>query len=204
MRLKDFVNANIKPGKGKIVFVGARPAVGKTSFVLSCAEILSLEGRNILYFDLENSLTDRLNGSKIPNCKIVTDECIDAVLIREKCVAERDKANLIVIIDYLQLVDRLDGSLFDVQKELRSIADEQQVTIIVTSQLPGIIDNRDDKRPNENDMELLSLDKNMYNNLIFLYRPAYYDSNADRRKIYVIADGVENEMIWDEDGLSVE
>lgn len=88
----------------------------------------------------------------------------------------------LIIIDYLQLVQydkskslSRDNEVEEILKELKLLARELNVSIIVTSQLSRKLEERDDKRPVITDFtNTASSISNYADKILFLYRDSYY------------------------------
>ena len=85
----------------------------------------------------------------------------------------------IVIIDNLQLLLTGNGmTVNQIIKKLKEIAHKYDVVIIVTSQLPEQIDERDNHRPKLTDLAEMGI--NDAENVIFLYNPDFYEFSNSR------------------------
>lgn len=205
MKLVGFVKEGLDCGKPRLIFVGARPAMGKTSFLFSYARELVKNDVNVLWFNLERGNYDWLvekSGNKIS--VVDPEDGIDTTSIKEECKKIANKANTVVVLDYLQLIDRLDGSIIDVQRGLREIVDELKITVLVSSQISRTIEDREDKRPRVSDMAEQNQIESLYDEKWFLYRPVYYDESADRTKFSLLSGDKEYEFFWNDETLSVE
>lgn len=85
----------------------------------------------------------------------------------------------IVIIDNLQLLLTDSGmTVNQMIKKLKEIAHTYDVVMIVASQLPEEIDERDNHRPNLYDLKQMGI--NSAENVMFLYNPNFYEASNSR------------------------
>ncbi len=133
-KIKDLLNEE----KGKLITITARPGVGKSTFLKN---ILDLVEGKVLYFDLEDNCKNvcaRLDKIGIKNMPIVYDKpniTINEIeeTIRRLQTGENIK---VVMIDYLQLINNVNNE--DIPDILNKIANQLDITIIITSQLSNI------------------------------------------------------------------
>ena len=67
-----------------------------------------------------------------------------------------------VIIDYLQLIDREDGNVNDVQKVLKELAESVNYLILILPQLFGEIDERESHIPQIEDLQLTQIKEDFF------------------------------------------
>ncbi len=104
--------------------------------------------------------------------------------IKKKC-KELHKKGLLkwVVIDYLQLIkvneskSSREQEVSHISRELKSLAMELGVPIIALSQLSRGVDNRANKKPNLSDLRESGAIEQDADNVLFVYRPAYYRQN---------------------------
>lgn len=89
-----------------------------------------------------------------------------------------------MIIDYLQLIattgkyDRHDLAIASITKELKQIARQYQVPIILLSQLSRGVEQRMDKRPRMSDLRDSGSIEQDADVIMLLYREEYYDNEC--------------------------
>lgn len=141
--------------KGKLTVIAARPGVESPRFLVDI--INNCNGRKVL-FNLESA--GSLFKDKIPEDAIefiISPMMIEE--IRKMCEAMSKLKLSLVLIDYLQLVgtERIFDNFVEEQtfivKELKNIAVDFNVSVIVLSMLPKYIDQREDKIPRLNDVK---------------------------------------------------
>ena len=200
----------IQEKKGALITIGARPAMGKTTFMLSILENILSKNKKCLYFSLD-MLKERLitrllfqisetdfvkfkyfnyieendweNLSVAMYNLLKWDLRIDdnsGIKTDEIEIAIKEQQPDVVFIDYLQLMegkrkkDRF-TQIEEIIKDLKRIAKENGVVIIIASQLSRAVENRCDKRPLLSDLRESGAIENISDVVIFLYRDEYYN-----------------------------
>lgn len=203
----------IQEKKGAVITIGARPAMGKTTFMLSIMENILLKNKKCIYFSLEMSkeqlvkrilfqraevsfLKSKLNNLVAKDWQKLAqamenlskwDLKIDdnsGIKTEEIELAIKELQPDVVFIDYFQLME---GSrkkdrfvqIEDIMKNLKRIAKENGVVIIIASQLSRAVENRYDKRPLLSDLRESGAIENISDVVIFLYRDEYYNSREE-------------------------
>ncbi len=192
---------------GELIILGGRPGMGKTSFALRLLEMSGIEQKeNCLMqsFEMPSSLLARhlyalrtrlfweldkqeneINAFRdryIDNGPIWIDDSPTRTLeeLSEKWRSLQAEHNLkFIIVDYLQLMTSPDG-LNSCLKQLKSIAKELSLPIIVLSQLNRAVDCRTDKRPIVTDLRWID-DLDAADQILFLYREDYYTNPDEQR-----------------------
>lgn len=159
-----------------LILVAGRTYTGKTFFSLKLAsEIASENNKKILFFNFESSLEflysrikERLNDSYLnENLNIING--LDTKSMNDiKKFLEESKDIDIVIIDYIELLEiRFNiQERNDVLRELKSIAVEYNVPIIILSQLRK---EADGIKPTLEHLQNVSIDANIPDRIIFTY-----------------------------------
>ena len=203
----------IQEKKGALITIGARPAMGKTTFMLSIMENILLKNKRCLYFSLEMSkeqlitrllfhiaeisfikskmnnmdekdwekLSDAMNNLLMWDLKIDDNSILKTEEIE---TAIKEQQPDVVFIDYLQLMDgkRKQDRCIQIEeiiKDLKRIAKENGVVIIIASQLSRAVENRYDKHPMLSDLRDSGSIENLSDVVIFLYRDEYYNFRED-------------------------
>lgn len=203
----------IQEKKGAVITIGARPAMGKTTFMLSIMENILLKNKKCIYFSLEMSkeqlvkrflfqraevsfLKSKLNNLVAKDWQKLAqamenlskwDLKIDdnsGIKTEEIELAIKELQPDVVFIDYFQLMDGKKKQdrfvqIEDIMKNLKRIAKENGVVIIIASQLSRAVENRYDKRPLLSDLRESGAIENISDVVIFLYRDEYYNSREE-------------------------
>ena len=116
----------------------------------------------------------------------------------------------LVIIDYLQLMHSTSRSdnravvVSEITRELKIMAKEMNVPVILLSQLNRALEGRTDKRPLLSDLRESGAIEQDADIVLFLYREAYYNKESPRKNISecIIAKNRHGEqgtveLIWD-------
>lgn len=162
---------------GELTCIASRPGVGKTTLSIDIVNNISQQTKNkIIFISLESSKEKLKKRFINDNIEIIDDKCSIADIedVCRKLYLTNHFLSLIVI-DYLQLVIpeiwRMDKTRepVDILKTLKQIALELNVPIIITSQLPRTITEREDKRPILTDLENCGTSYH-YHKVLFLYK----------------------------------
>ena len=171
--------------RGKLTVIAGRPCVGISFFMQDI--INKCKGRK-LYFNLCSKRESIEDHIKVNDVEVITIP-ITIEDIRTTCEAMVNYGLRIVLIDYLQLVktrEKFDSFAEEqsfILKELKKLAVDFNVSVIVLSTLPKRVDHRVDKKPN-----LLDVKSNMKRNadvIMFLFLHFFHEliivQNFNRR-----------------------
>lgn len=189
---------------GSIITIGARPAMGKTSFAISvCNHLLDMD-KKILFCETESSQPTAEKQfvhikSKISHdiytseewdkigeilkyyndkqlslfCKpnMTTDE------IEEKIKEEKPEIVFVNSVQCIKLskAPNITEALNVAVKELKRIAVENDLIVVLTSQLSRGTECRMDNRPLLSDLRNSSSLEDLSDVVLMIYRPEYYD-----------------------------
>ena len=193
---------------GELVVVGARPSIGKTSFLLSLAKNISFrqESSAVLYINLESTL--RQTAERLTFMLKKKDRPIEApfyisaptksieAILDEINVYIKDKGVKVVFIDYIQMLQIPDDnqrnrSLTTAISALKQLSREQHVSVILSSQLNRSLELRSgySKQPYLSDLRDSGALEQESDKVIFLNRLECYgiteDENGDSTKSIV-------------------
>jgi len=108
--------------------------------------------------------------------------------IKEKALELKNTTGLdLLFIDYLQLLtssakcNSRQEEIISILSELKAIAEELAVSIIVLSQLSRSVEEKNDKRPEVNDLLEIGQVEPTADKIIFLYSDAYYSSKPSEK-----------------------
>ncbi|MCI5946927.1 MAG: replicative DNA helicase [Oscillospiraceae bacterium] len=199
--------------KSDLLIVAARPAMGKTSFVLNIAANVCRHrnDKEVVIFSLEMSneqLVTRMLSSeslvesekllkgtiqdddwikladgaeRLSGMQIYLDDTAGITVTQMKAKLRRMKNLGLVIIDYLQLMSsgrRIDNrvtEISEITRQLKLMAKELNVPVIVLSQLSRSVESRTDKRPVLSDLRESGSIEQDADIVMFLYRDHYYN-----------------------------
>ncbi|MBO7451539.1 MAG: DnaB-like helicase C-terminal domain-containing protein [Clostridiales bacterium] len=209
MKVCELLLQDLSFGKGQLILVGGRPAMGKTSFARSVSLDLAFKGYKIGYYSLGHKREEWLEcaskkmvAEDIANISIeIQDEVPRTVSdIENSC---NGQIYDLVFVDYLQLIDREEDGIEEVVKALRRLADKMNIPIIVLSQLSRKIEEREDPIPLVNDLKSGGIDADLFDQVFLLYRGHYYDREEDPSKMMVVTKNGNEQLEWDYETLSV-
>lgn len=107
----------------------------------------------------------------------------------KKSIKENPGKQQLVIIDYLQLIkvvgkfDRHDLAIGHITRELKMMAREFNLPIVLLSQLSRSVEQRQDKRPMMSDIRDSGSVEQDADLIAFLYRDDYYNKNSELKNI---------------------
>ncbi|QTC44087.1 replicative DNA helicase [Bacillus sp. V3] len=133
-------------------------------------------------------MQEALNSVYKANLQLSDNGLITLMEIRQRILnlkREYPAQPFLVVIDYLQLInvkerfDRHDLMIGHITKQLKSMAKEFGIPIILLSQLSRGVESRDDKRPRLSDLRDSGNIEQDADIVLFLYRDEYYNSASD-------------------------
>jgi len=203
---------------GEFIVIGGRPAMGKTSFLLSLAQNVS-ETNPVLYITFEMSaqeLSKRLLSAQagvriqkmkerdLQDCEknqlfekikelanhqlFIHDSCSSQITaLKTQCKKQvKENGIRVIIIDYLQLISHhnrrinRDSEIGYICRELKNLAKEHNVCVIVSSQLSRALETRGySKKPQLSDLRESGAIEQDADKVLFIYRPEYYGISED-------------------------
>ncbi|MBR6670869.1 MAG: replicative DNA helicase, partial [Ruminococcus sp.] len=117
------------------------------------------------------------------------DDTASMTVPQMKAKLRRTKNLGLVIIDYLQLMDSTSKSdnrvvvISEITRQLKVMAKELNVPVILLSQLSRGVESRTDKRPMLSDLRESGSIEQDADIVLFLYRDAYYNKESTRQNI---------------------
>ena len=224
--------------KGDLILIGARPAMGKTSFAINIAYNISKylsdlkkEKQNIdkcvLYFNLaeanlsfctrfihletdlhylslikgikdslieENIINSCLSLSELPIYLSNKGHTIKEIKEEIQKINAKHKIGCIVV-DYLQLIEKNSTNYMSTLNELKKIAMQINVPIIVLTQLRRSLEQRKNKTPKWFDIIGYTQKNDPTDKIIFLYRKIYYlQTQLPKRQKYELQNHFEQRL----------
>lgn len=152
------------------------------------------KGKSIRSGDTSDSECERPINSEasVENMDILIDDTpgitIDEIRKKSNEICKENSLSLIVI-DYLQLMsdtgefESRQQEVAKISRELKDLAKELDVPIIVLSQLSRIIDQRENHRPQLSDLRESGATEQDADIIMFLYRDDYYNNDSEYRNI---------------------
>ncbi|MCD7730390.1 MAG: replicative DNA helicase [Oscillospiraceae bacterium] len=209
----DLDNVITGLNKSDLLIVAARPAMGKTSFVLNVATNVCRhhDDKDVVIFSLEMSKeqivtrmlsseslvdSDKLmkgnivgedwtrlarGAERLSKMPIYLDDTAGITVTQMKAKLRRMKNLGMVVIDYLQLmssgrrIDNRVNEISEMTRQLKLMAKELNVPVIVLSQLSRSVESRTDKRPVLSDLRESGSIEQDADIVMFLYRDYYYN-----------------------------
>jgi len=201
--------------KGSIVTIGARPAMGKTSFAVSVCNHLLETDKKVLFCEIDSSeLTAerqfisvktkirqpiKPTAEKIKEWEKITQAiqfyndkpfelfCKSNMTIEELEEKIKEEKPEIVFIDSIQCIKmpkapNLTEAINLAIKEVKRMALENDLIVVLTSQASRAPEARYDKRPMISDLRNGSLLEDLSDVVLMIYRPGYYDRDNDDLK----------------------
>ena len=191
--------------KQELNVVASRVGFGKTSFILNSVLENIKNNNNVLYFslDLTNiqllkkiiSMTTKIPLSNLQNATDFLlkeidklDSSIDNLFIDDSKYLSidyiiktskkmlRDNNIKMIVIDYYQLIENHDN--LNIARELKKLAIELDLPIVLLSQLDKEIETRTNKTPYIRDIQNSDIEVEA-NTIIFIYIPNFYEEEQE-------------------------
>lgn len=171
----------IKLDKSKLILLGGTAGIGKSTAGLNIVKNLALNNKTaVAVFSLETGIkkcVNRIIGNnkslkfigELAEANISIDDTpnITVDYIEEKCRELKQAKNIkFVLIDYLQLIN-YKNDIGKVSKELKTLSQELDLTILVLSQLSF---NTENKRPTIEDLKDSKAVADVSDVVAFLYK----------------------------------
>ena len=198
--------------KGSIITIGARPAMGKTSFAFSIINYLIEQNKKVFYFSPASSIkriSKRLIAIKLGinhfdfmKLNNVIKSGYDYYSDKELYISDNTNLTVedieneikknapdVVFIDHIQLLKmpkapNFTDSINLAVQEIKRIAQETGVIFVILSQLSRAVESRIDKRPLLSDIRNSSLLEELSDVVMMIYREGYYNNNDETSKDY--------------------
>ena len=181
-----------KLNNSSLIVIAGRPSMGKSTLAFNIAtNVVKKEGIPVAIFSLEMSkeyICNNFIDNSLEDTKIIIEETpgISVENIRKKCIRLKQEKNIgLVIIDYLQLISTEEIST--ISQVLKHLAEELNISIIITSQLSREPDIRfkagQNPKPTLNDFGYSSDIVEYADVILLLYRENYYYPNSEKEDI---------------------
>ncbi|MDO4493085.1 MAG: replicative DNA helicase [Clostridia bacterium] len=189
-------NAAVRDNRHVIIFSLEMSAEQLVRRLISAESAVSSQNINSGNLSPEE-MSDLLRGVEtLSKAKIFIDDSGGATVpdIRSKCRRLRARYGLdMIVIDYLQLMqsakktDSRTQEVSDITRQLKLLARELNVPIILLAQLNRGPESRTDHTPLISDLRESGSIEQDADMVMLLYRPAYYDNELDNTSNVIIA-----------------
>ena len=198
----DYKLTGLHPAE--LILVAARPAMGKTAFVLNIAQYAAFKDNHaVAMFSLEMSkeqLVTRLMASEsmVDSQQMRTGDLRDSdweKLLEGAALIGNSKLITygieLVVIDYLQLMSGSESrrnesrqqEISEISRALKVLARELDVPIIALSQLSRAVEARQDHKPMLSDLRESGAIEQDADVVMFLYRDEYYNPDSEKKNL---------------------
>lgn len=166
--------------------------MGKEQLVTRMLSSEALVNNNLLRSGkLEREDWDKLVAAtdQLASLPIYLDDGAGITVPQMKAKLRRLKNLGFVVIDYLQLMESPNkhssrvNEVSEITRQLKLMAKELNVPVMALSQLSRSSEKRDDKRPMLSDLRESGSIEQDADQILFLYREAYYDHSADNQTL---------------------
>ena len=159
--------------KSDLILIAARPGMGKTSFALNIAVNVALKKRRVAIFSLEMS-SEQIT-SRILSCEAL----VESNRLRSGSLEEADWVKLVQTAQVLSgaqiFIDDTAGiTVSEMTRNLKLMARELDVPVVVLSQLSRATESRTGHRPMLSDLRESGSIEQDADIVMFLYRESYY------------------------------
>lgn len=188
-----------KLNNSSLTIIAGRPNTGKSTLAFNIAtNVVKKERIPVAIFSLEMSkeyICNNFIDSSLGDTKIIIEETPGNSVenIRKKCIRLKQEENIgLVVIDYLQLISTEEKAdrkqeISTISQILKHLAEELNISIIVTSQLSKEPDIRfkagQNPKPTLNDFGYSSDIVEYADVILLLYRENYYYPNSEKEDI---------------------
>lgn len=188
-----------KLNNSSLTIIAGRPSMGKSTLAFNIAtNVVKKEGIPVAIFSLEMSkkyICNNFIDNSLGDTKIIIEETpgISVENIRKECIRLKQEKNIgLVVIDYLQLISTEEKAdrkqeISTISQVLKYLAEELNISIIVTSQLSKKSDIRfkagQNPKPTLNDFGYSSDIVEYADVILLLYRENYYYPNSEKEDI---------------------
>ncbi len=130
-----------------------------------------------------------MSAGYLSTLPLYIDDTASMTVQQMKAKLRRVKNLGLVIIDYLQLMESTSRSdnrvtvISEITRQLKVMAKELNVPVILLSQLSRAVESRNDKRPMLSDLRESGSIEQDADIVLFLYRDAYYNKESTRQNI---------------------
>ncbi len=137
----------------------------------------------------EDWVTLATSAAYLSTLPMFIDDTASMTVQQMKAKLRRVKNLGLVIIDYLQLMGSTSHSdnrvtvISEITRQLKVMAKELDVPVILLSQLSRAVESRNDKRPMLSDLRESGSIEQDADIVLFLYRDAYYNKESQRQNI---------------------
>ena len=208
--LRGWINSNMiviaaRPGMGKTDFAlnlslntirqnknvmffsleMSREEITKRMVSLVCDIPRPIDKSNLNKYDV-NKIIDKMG--QITSNFIIDDSGRNTTMTMSAKISriKKNKGIGLVIIDYLQLIENRGSSRFekvtDISREIKLMAKENDVPVIILSQLNRSVESRENKIPRLSDLRESGAIEQDADSVMFLYRPSYYGIESEDGK----------------------
>jgi len=189
------VDAALRGGyrPNQLIVVAGRPGMGKTAYALGLLEGAAAQSHPCLMFSLEMDAEEIVERAAADTERLVRMERapiyfedqifdLEGICATIRRSVARNHVRL-VVIDYLTLIETTDRNakvhekVEKITRQLKRVARQQGVAIVLLSQLNRDLEKRDDKRPKLSDLRSSGAIEQDADIVQFLYRPEVYNSD---------------------------
>jgi replicative DNA helicase len=130
-----------------------------------------------------------MGAGTLSNLPLFIDDTASNTVQQMKAKLRRTKDLGLVVIDYLQLMQSTSKSdnrvvvITEITRQLKIMAKELDVPVILLSQLSRSVESRTDKRPTLSDLRDSGSIEQDADIVLFLYRDAYYNKESTKQNI---------------------
>ena len=180
----DFIIDGLKPGE--ITVIAGRPCMGKTTLCWSMAENIVYDGKKALIVAQQNGYIGTHNLLGIDTFdyfpSLVSFEEIRDSLIKNHTTGERYDA---IFFTALSPTDSKEA--INIYSSLKAFAFAENIAVIIEAAVDRKVENLENRRPRIEHLKYGKLIDKFIDNILFVYREGYYNSQADNSELEVIA-----------------
>ena len=171
----DNIMGGLHPGE--LTVIAGRPSMGKTAFCFSIADNIQKSGKRVCVVALYEGIGGNYNSYEIPMYNYYYPNFpLDDFL--KTANPPPDYNYEVIIFTALHPAGRKDAA--DICRKLKAFAVSENIAVVVEATVDWKLERLKNRRPMLEHVKYSSAFNKHADNILTIYRPAYYDGTADK------------------------